>query len=226
MEVITTSSRRDARSIGAQVREAIVRQTRPAAECSEMVARVASKAAFDAALEHAVGVLEKQQKRMRREDGASLEDGTLLETPQLGVRYAQIATQQRTDAAKDSALLETHREQAALAREQAEQGAVEVASASVQAMLLAQKALKAISASRSSLLGASEGAAETETKSVDLDAADEALRRLLAERPERPRASHALEVASSCGELSRRLMERSRARCLEAEAAQAEGVVS
>lgn len=230
VEVLTTGtgSRRDARSIGSQVREAVGAQERArprpvaAAVSSEMEAKAASKAAFDAALEHAVGVLEKQQKRMlQREDGPSL-DAQPLDAPQVGERRGMFATQQRAEIKKDSALLEAQREHAALAREQAEQETAEVASASVQATLLAQKALKAIAASRLCLLGATEraekGSAVTELNSGDRDVADEALRRLLAERPEPTREAHALEVATSCGELSRRLMERSHARCLEPEA--------
>jgi len=185
--------------------------------------KASSKAAFDAALEHAVGVLEEQQRMRRDSDadeassagatssqpaaasGKSLPD-RLLQTK--GVEI-DLATCQAI-AAEKAATAERCAGEAAAAREQAELHVVNAGAAAREAKRLAQEALDAIAASRTLLDSCRNGAADSR------ESVDEQLRSLLEETKKNgppSRFATSAEIARSCGERSRQLAERSRERC-------------
>jgi len=230
METLASGARSAGRGLpSASLRQAIsplVRRqqyaglTQPAAEST----KGSSKAAFDAALEHAVGVLEKQQQRMRK--SPEIEQASARASPEIPIRQPPEAASEQQPTllpedvcrASGESSCDTHiatahaamdlapyraavkekaslarvcAEKAAQAREQAEEHTLEIGIAAREVARLTQNAVMAIEASRD-ILASSQADVAIEPK-----LADDALR--------------------SCGELSRRLAERSRARCSLAE---------
>lgn len=217
------SSLREA--IGAQVMQA--RAARQAAPDHPVVddGKASSKAAFDAALEHAVGVLEKQQRN--KQSSAPTPETPMppfnaprRPLPEDGVSARQEAEEMRRAAAeafeREEAEVRLSVERAELARHEAEECAIDVSRSARKAKQLVKKVLQAIDTSQR--LAATSYAEELST--LDRQSVEDVLRSLLVE-PKRDTAidnSNSLMVARSCGEVTRRLLERSHARCANMEA--------
>lgn len=215
------SSLREA--IGAQVMQA--RAARQAAPDHPLVddGKASSKAAFDAALEHAVGVLEKQQ-RNRWSSAPTPEtpmppfNAPRRPLPEDGVSARQEAEEMRRAAAeafeREEAEVRLSVERAELARHEAEECAIDVSRSARKAKQLVKKALQAIDTSQR--LAATSYAEELST--LDRQSVEDVLRSLLPKRDTAIDNSNSLIVARSCGEVTRRLLERSHARCANMEA--------
>merc|ERR1719379_1773495 len=146
-------------AIGAQVRS-----TGASRSVHEDGTKASSKAAFDDALKHAVGLLEKQQKiRREAEQGTPQHPSSTpqsspqqqevlpasLVSPQLNEKVPPVAAGRANDTRPQaSSIVRQKHEQAQRTMEEAEERAIDVSDAALKAKQLTQRALQAIEALR------------------------------------------------------------------------------
>jgi len=184
--------------------------TQPPSEGATGTTTASSKAAFDAALEHAVGVLEKTQQRMRKNSETSTggpdnsaekpvgqHNKSVKESSGDTATFVFDVSAFRTAITEKAVIAAQRAEEAAGAREEVETQLLAVSTAAQEVARLAEQALKSIA----------------EIKQMPDDVQDPNI----GDDPEsmngQASGAHSSEVARSCGELVRQLAERSRSRC-------------